>query len=331
MRHTIYIIFASLLLVACTGSSKAKSAVTDSTPAPTSDTVSHPGFDADSAYGYVAAQVAFGPRVPGTEAHSRCAEYLKWKLAGFGADTVISQHGTAEIYDGSKRPLHNILARFNTAAPRRILIAAHYDTRPWADEDADEANRSKAIAGANDGASGVGIILELARQIGMQAPSIGVDFLLTDLEDMGSPADSEESEGWCLGARYWAANLPYEPIDRPAYGVLLDMVGGEGATFTREYFSERQAPHIVAKVWAAAAAEGISRFVDKRAGAVTDDHIEISTAGIPCIDIIECSNADTGNFPPYWHTMADDMRHISRATLGDVGNTLMRVIYTDKP
>lgn len=331
MQYTTCILSCALALVACGGANSSGKAEASQQVAGASDTLELPAFDGDSAYAYVEAQVAMGPRVPGSVSHSRCADYLTERMLAFGADTVVTQRGDVTVYDGTVRPVRNILARFDTSAPRRILIAAHYDTRPWADEDADEANRSKPIAGANDGASGVGVILELARIVGSKSPEVGVDFLLTDLEDMGEPSGGDSSEGWCAGARYWAANLPYRPIERPAYGVLLDMVGGEGATFTREYFSERQAPAAVAKVWAAAAAEGVSRFVDTRAGAVTDDHIYISQGGIPCIDIIECAHPATGAFPPYWHTMADDMRNISRSTLEDVGRTLVRVIYTEEP
>lgn len=327
MRITLSIVGLALTLLACGGGSNT-AATTAAAPV---DTATWSTFDADSAYAHIAHQLDFGPRVPGTDAHTLCADYLTATFEAYGADTVMTQRVSVTTYDGRTIPARNILARFNTSALRRILIAAHYDTRPWADEDPDEANRNTPIPGANDGASGVGVALELARQLGLQAAPIGVDFLMVDAEDMGPRSDESESEGWCLGSAAWAAELPYRPVDRPAYGILLDMVGGDGAVFTREYFSERQAPAVVAKVWDAAAREGISRFSNTVAGAVTDDHINLSRAGIPCIDIIECANPDTGSFPPYWHTLSDDMRHISKSTLSDVGRTLMRVIYTEKP
>ncbi len=330
MRMTHSLIGLTLTLIACSGGNSASHNADPSAPA-VADSATWGRFDADSAYAHIARQLDFGPRVPGTDAHTRCADYLTSAFAAYGADTILTHRSDVTTYDGRTLPARNILARFNTSAPRRILIAAHYDTRPWADEDPDPANRDKPIPGANDGASGVGVALELARQLGLQSASIGVDFLMVDAEDMGPRADEDTSDGWCLGSAAWASALPYQPVDRPAYGILLDMVGGDGAIFTREYFSERQAPGAVAKVWDTADREGVSRFVNSVAGAVTDDHINISRAGIPCIDIIECANSDTGSFPPYWHTIADDLSHISKATLSDVGRTLMRVIYTEKP
>lgn len=296
------------------------------------DQAEWPAFNADSAYAFVGAQVAMGPRVPGTPAHIRCRDYIIDKMKSYGADTVILQSDHVVAFNGDRLPMHNILARFNTAAPRRILIAAHYDTRPWADSDASESNHSKPIDGANDGASGVGVALELARNLAITAPGIGVDFLLTDVEDYGTSDTSgnDEDSSWALGAQYFAANSPYTPSDRPAYGILLDMVGGRDARFYREYFSERGARWVNSKVWQAANAEGITRFINDVRGAITDDHLFITQAGIPCIDIIECANPQTGAFPPTWHTLSDNMESIDAATLGDVGKTLMRVIYTEQ-
>lgn len=292
---------------------------------------SWPQFNADSAYEFTARQVAMGPRVPGTNAHSRCREYIIGNMEAYGADTVFTQQATVKAFDGTQLPMHNIMARFNTKASRRILIAAHYDTRPWADEDKDETQRKKPIDGANDGASGVAVAMELARNIGKQSPGIGVDFLFTDVEDYGShDEDDPEGTSWALGSQYWADHCPYTPLQRPFYGILLDMVGGHDAYFYREYFSERYAPWVNAKIWGAASAEGIGRFIDQPNGGVTDDHIFITKAGIPCVDIIECANAATGSFPKTWHTMDDNMENIDRATLGDVGRTLMRVIYTEQ-
>ncbi len=293
-------------------------------------TAEWPAFNADSAYAFVEAQVAMGPRVPGTPPHIRCRDFIIDKMESYGADTVILQSDRVVAFNGDKLPMHNIIARFNTAAPRRILIAAHYDTRPWADHDAAESNHSKPIDGANDGASGVGVALELARNLAISTPDIGVDFLLTDVEDYGTSDNTpDEDSSWALGAQYFADNSPYTPADRPAYGILLDMVGGRNARFYREYFSEQGARWVTSKVWQAAKAEGITRFINDVRGAITDDHLFITQAGIPCIDIIECANPQTGAFPPTWHTLADNMESIDAATLGDVGKTLMRVIYTE--
>ena len=299
-------------------------------------------FSADSAYRNVAAQLDFGPRNPGSEGHSRCRQYLVAELQRYGADTVAVQQTEVKIHTGATVPCYNITASFNPQAKKRILLAAHYDTRPWADEDADAANHSRPIPGANDGASGVAVALELARLIGQQKPGVGVDILLTDVEDSGLTGSQEQEaseeaaetqeEGedtWCLGTQYWARNNGYTAATRPSFGILLDMVGGRDALFYREYLSERIAPVVNAKIWQAAARLGIGRFVDEIRGAVTDDHLYIASAGIPCADIIECANPYTGNFPAYWHTMADNLDNIDRSTLADVGRTVAYVIYNE--
>lgn len=325
------IVLPAIMLMACSSGAADKTAEAAAQPE-AAETPSWPAFNADSAFAFTAHQVAFGPRVPGTDAHRKCREYLTGKLADLGADTVMVQEATVTAFDGTRLPMANIMARFNTGAPRRILLAAHYDTRPWADEDKDETLRHTPIDGANDGASGVAVILEIARNLQLQKPEIGVDVLLTDVEDYGSHDEEATGEtSWALGAQYWAAHSPYSSArERPAFGILLDMVGGRGANFYREYFSESVAPVVNNKVWQAARAEGISRFVDEQHGGVTDDHIFISGAGIPCIDIIECANSVTGSFPPTWHTTDDTIENIDKTTLGDVGRTLMRVIYTER-
>lgn len=325
-------ILPAIMLMACSSGAADKSAKA-AAQAETAETPKWPAFNADSAFAFTARQVDFGPRVPGTPAHRQCRDYLTEKLAGYGADTVMVQEATVTAFDGTRLPMANIMARFNAKAPRRILLAAHYDTRPWADEDKDESKRRTPLDGANDGASGVAVILEIARNLQQQAPGIGVDVLLTDVEDYGSHDDESTGESsWALGAQYWAAHTPYTSArQRPAYGILLDMVGGRNASFCREYLSESVAPVVNSKVWQAARAEGISRFVDEQRGGVTDDHIFINRAGIPCIDIIECANPETGSFPPTWHTTDDNIKNIDPSTLGDVGRTLMRVIYTESP
>lgn len=330
----INFIILSIAITACSGKSVSDSAKYSN--ADSAATQTWPEFNADSAYFHIVAQVSFGPRVPGSKAHADCRQYLEAMLNRYGADTIITQDGSVSAFDGATLPLHNIYARFNSSAERRILLAAHYDTRPWADQDS--ARQHAPIDGANDGASGVGVILELARLISRQSPNVGIDIFFTDVEDYGTPefgesnnADSDDSSSWCLGSQYWAKSKPFDTLpNRPVYGILLDMVGGLNASFCREYFSERNAAWLNQKVWQAAKEQGASRFVDECKGAVTDDHIYISSIGIPCIDIIECANPQTGAFPPSWHTHADNLQTISTATLSDVGTTLARVIYTEQ-
>lgn len=323
MKFTAFIIAAAPLLMAACGNSSGRTSA--QAPAPREVAA----FDADSAYSYTARQVAFGPRVPGSEAHARCAAWIESELKRHGADSVIRQEAIADNHQGGTIPVVNLLGRFNSASPKRILLLAHWDTRPVADNDPDPSKRQTPIDGANDGASGVGVLLEIARQLGLKAPGVGVDILLCDAEDSGS---HDNDDSWAIGTRYWTEHMPYSDGLLPEYGILLDMVGGRGAKFHREYFSQRNAAAIVDKVWATAAAIGENdRFLNSIGGAVTDDHVPVNEAGIPCIDIIECYNPQTGSFNPTWHTTADNIDNIDPATLRSAGVTVINVIYNERP
>lgn len=316
--------------MACTGHGNrtASSTQASATETPAVRSLDVVDFNADSAYSHVAAQVGFGPRIPGTPAHAACVDYIAGKLRGYGADTVIIQRTTADDHRGGTIPVANILARYNPDAQRRVLLLAHYDTRPWADNDTDPANRNKPVPGANDGASGVGVLLELARQLGGKAPAAGVDILMVDAEDGG---DDGDEESWCLGTQQWLRSNPYAGISRPAYAILLDMVGGEGAVFRREIVSDHFASSVNDRIWAVAAASGYAdRFVNASGGGVTDDHLFINRAGIPAVDIIDAAHPATGSFPPQWHTVADDLPAISATTLKAVGQTVANVVYSEK-
>lgn len=292
-------------------------------------------FSADSAMAFVAAQVEMGPRVPGTAAHDRCAEWIADKLRAFGADTVEILGQPAKVSDGSTVPVHNILARYNSDAKRRVLLLAHYDTRPWADHDPDPTMRRSPIDGANDGASGVAVLLEIARQIGREAPAVGVDLFFTDVEDYGTHSDEasgDDEDTWCIGASLFAAHLPYSADNIPYMGILLDMVGGRDATFPMEYISARYAQAPTAKVWAAASRLGLdNRFPRRTGGGITDDHLPLIRAGIPVTDIIESAHPSTGSFNPTWHTMADNIDNIDPSTMADVGRTVLEVLFNEKP
>ncbi|MDE6512959.1 MAG: M28 family peptidase [Muribaculaceae bacterium] len=282
-------------------------------------------FSADSALANVGRQVAFGPRTGGSDAHAKCASWLADELRRHGADTVALQR--AELNDFGE--MINIRATFNPAARRRILLLSHWDSRPWADEDPDPANHAMPIDGANDGASGVGVLLEVARQLGLQHPEIGVDILFVDAEDSGTEGDDTS---WARGAQYFAENLPYGAAEpTPAYAILLDMVGGRGAVFPRELFSEANARAVNSRVWDLAKKIGLgSRFIDATGGAINDDHLPLLRAGIPAIDIIESANPQTGSFNPTWHTLADNLDNIDPQTLGDVGKLITTLIYSEK-
>lgn len=289
-------------------------------------------FDADTAFSYVARQVALGPRVPGSRANEMCAELIINELNRHGADTVVVQKGVVKAFNGDVLPIENVMASFNSSSPRRLLLLAHYDTRPWADSDPVEDNRLKPVPGANDGGSGVAVMLEIARQLGRHDPAVGVDLLFVDAEDYGqSGGFSNHDESWALGTQYWVDHLPYAPDSLPSYAILLDMVGGIDAKFHREFFSNQSAPQVVDRVWSIASASGYGdRFVNVNGGSVIDDHVFVNKAGIPAIDIIESKHDATGTFSPTWHTTNDDMDNIDRSTLEAVGQTVLNVIYNEK-
>ena len=290
-----------------------------------------PTFNADSAYHYTAQQVAFGPRVPNSEAHVACGDWLEAELARFGAQ-VTSQHITLRAYDGTPLKARNIIGSYKPETRKRVLLCAHWDSRPWADADPDPKNHRTPILGANDGASGVGVLLEIARQLQAQPTDIGVDIIFFDAEDYGTHAeDKEPTDGisWCLGSQYWA-RVPHTEGYMARFGILLDMVGGKEARFHREGYSDHFAKHIVDKVWAAAHASGHGGwFPYADGGVITDDHLPINEiARIPCIDIIG-HYPETG-FAPTWHTMDDTMDNIDPTVLRAVGQTVMQVIYNER-
>ena len=291
-----------------------------------------PAFSADSAYHYIQQQVDFGPRIPNTPEHIACADYLANSLTRFGA-TVTKQHADLKAFDGTILKAINIIGAFNPEAKTRVLLFAHWDTRPWADHDADPANHKKPVLGANDGGSGVGVLLEIARQIGLRQPAIGIDIIFFDAEDYGAyeTANTESSDSWCLGSQHWAQN-PHTPGYRARYGILLDMVGAKNATFYREQISDYYAKHIVDKVWNTAASLGFSNyFINKRGGAITDDHLYINKlAGIPSIDIIQYDPNTENGFGDYWHTVNDTMENIDKNTLMAVGTTVLHVVYNEQ-
>ncbi len=292
-----------------------------------------PAFIADSAMAYCQAQCDFGPRTMNSKAHDLCEEWIINKFKGFGLE-VETQKADLTGWDGTKLHSTNIIAHFNPQAERRILICAHWDSRPWADNDPDSTNWHKPVLAANDGASGVGVMLEVARLLQNDTTlAIGVDLVCFDAEDYGTPQWAEKNEDsentWALGAQYWAKNLPENY--KPQFGILLDMVGGQGAKIYQEQNSIRYAASIVDKVWSAARHAGFSSvFANEVGGGVTDDHIPVNEAGIPTVDIIpfypDCRQS---SFGPTWHTINDDMEHLDINTLKAVGQTLIQVIYSE--
>lgn len=306
-----------------------KGSTTTTTPQTTVVTSKAPTFEADSAYTYVANQVAFGPRVPNSKAHKQCGDYLAAELTRFGAQLYV-QEANLKAYDGTLLEARNLIGSYNLEQSKRVLLFAHWDSRPYSDHDPDPANLRKPLDGADDGASGVGVLLEIARQLGQQAPNIGVDILFCDAEDYGTPefVDDYKPDTWCLGSQFWAKN-PHVKNYKAEFGILLDMVGGKGATFFREYQSKRAAAPILEMVWSKARDLGYGKyFINADGGAITDDHqYVISGRGIPSIDIINYDPDTETGFAPYWHTQQDNMDNIDRETLKAVGQTVLEVIY----
>lgn len=325
-------VLALLLLTSC-GKDRRK---TENKPIEQRVNIHVPAFSADSAYQFVKTQVAFGPRIPNTPAHEKAADYFVRKLKGYKA-TVEVQEFQSPNYSGIQLRLKNIIASFNPEKTKRILLAAHWDTRPFSDKD--EKEPSATFPGANDGASGVGVLLEVARVLQIASPpDVGVDIILFDGEDWGEKEGEEGThplpqgleKWWCLGSQYWSKHK-HKPNYSAYYGILLDMVGAKTAQFRREGYSMEFAPSIVDKVWDHAQRLGYSHvFVRKTEGEVTDDHYFVNTiAKIPMIDIIHFEPG-IGYFGDFHHTQKDNLSIISKDMLGMVGTTLLNVVYYEK-
>ena len=289
-----------------------------------------PYFNADSAYSYIEKQVNFGPRTPNSAAHKACGDYLIAEMERFGASVTV-QAVDLTGWDKTVLKARNIISSFNPEKTTRILLLAHWDCRPWADNDKNPANHTKPVDGANDGASGVGVLMEIARQLGLQLPETGVDILFTDMEDYGEPQfykGQHNDNSWCLGSQYWAKN-PHTPNYQAKYGILLDMVGAPDSEFPKEGYSMHYAPRIVEKIWNQAQSLGFGNyFVNKTCGYIIDDHVPINQiAGIPTVDIIHYTENGFGSF---WHTVDDTMENIDKQTLKAVGQTVLTVIYQEK-
>jgi glutaminyl-peptide cyclotransferase len=319
--------------MACEGNKKAiHTTSTETTTPPPTNLVPAPAFQADSAYAFVARQVSFGPRVPNSAAHRACGDFLIQKLKDLGAQVSV-QEFESTAYDGKKLKLRNIIGTYNPKAGNRVLLAAHWDTRPFADKDA--SNPAIPNDGANDGASGVGVLLELARTLhtAQANPGVGVDIIFFDGEDYGdangtAAAQPGYEQTWCLGSQYWA-NKKHQAGYRATFGVLLDMVGARGARFAIEENSQSIAPQVVNMVWKTAHQLGYSDyFIYAPNGPITDDHLFMTKGGVPSIDIIDFDpSSPDGTFGKYHHRHSDNMEIIDKHTLKAVGQTLLQVIY----
>ena len=324
-------------LKSCLPDNKNTTKNTPETPPKPTVQVSVPVFNPDTAYAFVQKQVDFGPRVPGTAAHKKCAAWISAEFKRLGM-TVIEQPFTAQTYFGARDAV-NIIAQYKPELVNRVMICAHWDSRHIADNDTKD--KDKPIPGADDGASGIGVMLEIARLLQANPLNLGVDLICFDAEDLGDdrePAPDQSimaqsnnearEKTWCLGSQYWAANLHKRGYSAQ-YGILLDMVGARGAAFPREGYSTDAAPRIQDQIWSTAAELGYgSAFPNRAGGYVTDDHVfVIRGARIPTVDIISMPNPPPHSFGAYHHTHDDNMSIIDRSTLGMIGNVLATVVY----
>lgn len=327
MKMTKYLMIAvvAVFLASCGGIEKP---VENDPPTPVK-TVKVPSFNADSAYDYIAKQVAFGPRLPNTAGHKACGEWMVAKLKSFGAK-VYEQDFVATAYNGTKLQSKNIIGAFNPENKQRILLCAHWDTRHISDSELEAGGRNQPVMGADDGGSGVGVLLEIARILSQDTLGLGVDLVFFDSEDYGAPSDESDGTGlsWCLGSQYWS-KTPHVGGYRAEFGILLDMVGSKSPRFTKEGTSMNYAPALMDKVWSLATSLGYGSFFDPtRTGGVTDDHLFVNRiANIPTIDIINRDLSTSSQFGKHWHTQNDNMDIIGKGTLKAVGQVVLHVIY----
>lgn len=328
MNKIILALSLSVVLIqSCT------SDATKQTKAPKTEAVVAPDFNADSAYAYVAKQVEFGPRVPNTTEHDLCGEWIAAELERMGAEVIV-QKAKAKAYDGKILELQNIIGSFNPKARSRVMLYAHWDTRPFADKDS--LRKNIPIDGANDGGSGVGVLLEVARQLSLKPAEIGIDIVFFDGEDYGRPDGMPSTESsyldWCLGSQHWSQQ-PHIYGYRARYGILLDMVGHKDAEFNREGTSVKYAPHVVRKIWSRAKDLGYGdRFHDRETPATIDDNLFVSEfGGIPSANIVDYRmNIMPMGYGSFHHTHADNMDIIDKGTLQMVGEVVLSVLYNEQ-
>jgi hypothetical protein len=308
----------ALLIISC----DRRQAQPDPQPPPqaTKLPVGVPQFDAAQAFKFLTAQTDFGPRNPSSKGHAACLNYLRDVMNQY-ADAVTTQQFTGKDHKGTQHQFTNIVSSFNLAATDRILLTAHWDTRAWADEDPNPANRNRPILGANDGASGIAVLLEIARLLKQHPPPLGVDMVFFDGEDVGRSGDTDS---WCRGSKHFARTKA--PGFNPRFAINIDMVGDRMLTIPREPYSEEYAPHVVNLVFSIARALKIAAFVDRPGRPTYDDHIPLNEVKIPAIVLIDFDYPDESN--RYWHTMEDTPEKCSPESLEAVGTVLLHVIYS---
>ena len=279
-----------------------------------------PNFDEDRAFDYLIAQCDFGPRNPGSEGYYACLEFMISELDKTADEIILQNFSYQEQRDKRRYDLENVIARYNPDAEFQTIISCHWDTRPWADEETNRRDREQPIMGANDGASGVAVLLELAKILGENPPPIGVNLVFFDGEDMGVRG---ENETYCQGSRYFAKNLP---IPRPNEAINLDMVGDKQLVLPIERYSLEFHPKLVRYLWDRARDMGLDAFEGRVDYAIYDDHVPLyEIAGIPAIDLIDFKYPNS--YANFWHTLDDVPENCSAESLGQVGRLMVDYIY----
>lgn len=329
MRYLLLVVLACFLS-ACGGNTKHNIGGSD-----TIALVPCPTFSSDTCMKYIQEQCNFGPRVTGSKEAALCQQYIVGQFKRLGA-AVEEQPCNVTLWNGSVLPACNIIAKLNPDYLDRILICAHWDSRPWADNDEDEKNHHTPVLAANDGASGVAMMMELCRLLQLQPIKTGIDFVCFDAEDLGTPqwAETEESDShtWCLGSKFWAERAREEGY-RARFGVLLDMVGGRGSVFAAEKVSLQYAQPIVRLIWLLGNQLGYGHYfpLNREGGYLMDDHVNVNRfAHVPCIDIVPYFTDGPSSFGPTWHTVNDTPENIDPNVLEAVGQTLTQLIYNEE-
>ena len=313
MRPLLALSATALFVAGCNSTGTAQ-ATGSPTPAPTVAPSAATPFDADRAFADLKKQVAFGPRVPNTKGHDDCRDWIMGELKTITGGKAFRQDFSLTL-DGKKLPMSNLVAQFNPSAKKQIMFCAHWDTRPTADQEINAEKKKQPIPGANDGASGVACLLEVARQLAKVPPTVGVQIVFFDGEDYGPGLDR-----MFLGARQWAK---HPALPKPEYAILIDMIGDIDLGIPREPNSERMAPKVVQKVFDAAKSLGVTQFKDVEGPEIEDDHMPLQAAGWSAIDLIDF------DYGP-WHTLDDTPGKCSGESLKAVGVVLAKVAYDEK-
>ena len=279
-----------------------------------------PSFDQNSAFQYLLDQCSFGPRNPGSEGHKQFSEYLETYLLSLSPNVIVQEFSYQEHLTDTQREGKNLIAQFNLESNERLLLGAHCDTRSLSDEDPDEGKKSLPVLGANDGASGTAVLMELASIFSQNIPPIGIDLVFFDAEDVGI---NGQPYTFAMGSEYFSKNLP---IAKPQSAIIVDMVGDKYLKIPIERFSYQINPEMVKEIWSLANELDLNAFEYKVGYEIYDDHVPLwENAQIPAIDIIDFDYPNL--FYNHWHTQNDTPENCSPQSLHQVGTLLLNYVY----